>query len=125
MTLDEYLEGVALSEVEHGAAAQLSCMRTGPPSAHANADGCPQNMRSRAAARLMSAIDAVREVVSTDTASDAEVADAVLYYSFDVEQAVTWLLDQHGRAAVRRTLPRGGGWGSDAHVQCPVCPTVQ
>ena len=59
-----------------------------------------------AAARLMSAIDAVREVVSADMAPDAEVADAVLYYSFDVEQAVTWLLDQHGRAAVRLTLVR-------------------
>lgn len=41
ITLDEYLEGVTLNEVEHGAAPQLSCMRSEPRNGHANAHGCP------------------------------------------------------------------------------------
>jgi len=45
-----------------------------------------------AAGKLRAAIDQIGDIVG-NSFEEAEIADALLYYSFDREKTVSWLLD--------------------------------
>lgn len=59
------------------------------------------------AEKIRIAISEITAIIG-DTFEDAEIADALLYYKFDKEKVITWLLDGLG-------IPSSFSWDADLH----------